>query len=82
MLAQKGMTWMATFKVGEDEVTQVIHGHIGKEIADYLIILPEVWGVKKSDVVLVERWQEPKIDVQGFKNKCGHDAKVMTSING
>ena len=61
MLAQKGMTWMATFKVGEDEVTQVIHGHIGKEIADYLIILPEVWGVKKSDVVLVERWQEPKI---------------------
>ena len=62
MLAQKGMTWMATFKIKNNKrvVTHAINGHIGKEISSWIRALAATYMVKKSDVVLVERWQEPK----------------------
>lgn len=61
MKAKKGMTFMVTFKINEEAHSFSVDPseHIGHAIKSWRSALSELYSVRKKDVILIERWQEP-----------------------
>jgi hypothetical protein len=60
MKAMKGFEFFIKFKIKNEEYEVPVHNdsHIGKSIKSWTAILSSIYKVKKSEVILIEKWQE------------------------